>query len=194
MFFAGISAAAECPGTADSVTGADVDLVDEGISSPRSDTATAPSCNELKTNNTDPSSSSAATLMDCTQTDDKTSDPQGSPLTHDKQGSADSVQSAAAAAAASAPVLSGRAAGVSNSSSQSVVVDGGTLATSDDGLEDLLQGITVDEMSELITLALDDDQTLTQSNTPSDTQNSNSEKVDDQLSEVNSHIYVQSLR
>ena len=187
MFFAGISAAAECPGTADSVTGADVDLVDEGISSPRSDTATAPSCNELKTNNTDPSSSSAATLMDCTQTDDKTSDPQGSPLTHDKQGSADSVQSAAAA---SAPVTSGRAAG----SSQSVVVDGGTLATSDDGLEDLLQGITVDEMSELITLALDDDQTLTQSNTPSDTQNSNSEKVDDQLSEVNSHIYVQSLR
>ena len=190
MFFAGISAAAECPGTADSVTGADVDLVDEGISSPRSDTATAPSCNELKTDNTDPSSSSAATLMDCSQTDDKTSDPQGSELTHDKQGSADSVQYAAA----SAPVLSGRAAGVSNSSSQSVVVDGGTLATSDDGLEDLLQGITVDEMSELITLALDDDQSLTQSNTPSDTQNSNSEKVDDQLSEVNGHVYVQSLR
>ena len=182
LFFAGISAAAECPGTADSVTGADVDLVDEGISSPRSDTATAPSSNELKTNNTDPS---AATLMDCTQTDDKTSDPQGSELTHDKRGSADSVQSAA-----SAPVTSVRAAGVSNTSSQSVVVDGGTLATSDDGLEDLLQGITVDEMSELITLALDDDQTLTQSNT----QNSNSEKVDDQLSEVNSHIYVQSLR
>ena len=49
-------------------------------------------------------------------------------------------------------------------------------------------------MSELITLALDDDQTLTQSNTPSDTQNSNSEKVDDQLSEVNGHVYVQSLR
>ena len=77
VFLAGISAAAECPGTTDSITGADVDLVDEGISSPRSDTATAPSCNELKTNTTDPS---AATLMDCTQTDDETSDPQGSAL------------------------------------------------------------------------------------------------------------------
>lgn len=156
-----------------SLTGrTDVDLVDEGISSPRSDSTTAAVCDEkLKPVN----KLNTSSLMDNTKTDQM--GPEGQSMTHsdDKQ-TADSVQSVTAA-----PSGSDEAADVSDSSSQqqTVIVEG-TLGTTDDGLDDLLQGITVDEMSELITMALDDDQSLPQANGSSSEQTkSNTEKVAD---------------
>lgn len=173
--FVGISA---CPeGVTD--TKAEVESVEESVTSPAlNDNQTAAYSSAAVQDKTDQNTSDANHIQQYTQpvnSDSCSNDavPKGPPVTQtdDKQiidtdstepGSAQMNADSKEASVVEASVAEGSV--VKGSIVEGGVVEG-SMATSDDGLDDLLQGITMDEMSELITLALDDDQPLTQDST-----------------------------